>query len=114
MLLSHLCSRQVGCSLTPWSSFPVYAFLRIPPQSRHRPGPTAAFASLGWPESDRSQAPPEPWVKLVSAHESVVALNILSTSVVMNWKLPSIPYPTPQAGYWSPVTSTLNWCEEVR
>jgi len=27
--------------------------------------------------------------------------------------LPSIPYPVPdQPGYWDPVTSTLNWCEE--
>ncbi|KAH7031867.1 alkaline ceramidase-like protein [Macrophomina phaseolina] len=26
--------------------------------------------------------------------------------------LPSIPYPAPQDGFWSPVTSTLNWCEE--
>lgn len=26
--------------------------------------------------------------------------------------LPSIPYPSPQDGFWSPVTSTLNWCEE--
>jgi len=27
--------------------------------------------------------------------------------------LPSIPYPPPdQPGYWDPVTSTLNWCEE--
>ncbi|EGD86661.1 hypothetical protein H112_05167 [Trichophyton rubrum D6] len=24
----------------------------------------------------------------------------------------NIPYPPSQAGYWSPVTSTLNWCEE--
>lgn len=24
----------------------------------------------------------------------------------------SIPYPSPREGYWSPVTSTLNWCEE--
>lgn len=31
----------------------------------------------------------------------------------MRWPLPSIPYPPEQAGYWSPVTSTLNWCEEV-
>ncbi|KAK2731302.1 hypothetical protein FQN57_003457 [Myotisia sp. PD_48] len=23
-----------------------------------------------------------------------------------------IPYPPPKAGYWNPVTSTLNWCEE--
>jgi len=27
--------------------------------------------------------------------------------------LPSFPYPPAQDGYWSPVTSTLNWCEEV-
>ncbi|KAI4726838.1 alkaline ceramidase-like protein [Aureobasidium sp. EXF-10728] len=26
--------------------------------------------------------------------------------------LPSIPYPPSGDGYWSPVTSTLNWCEE--
>ncbi|KAB2576017.1 Alkaline ceramidase 3 [Lasiodiplodia theobromae] len=26
--------------------------------------------------------------------------------------LPSFPYPSPQDGFWSPVTSTLNWCEE--
>ncbi|OJJ40500.1 hypothetical protein ASPWEDRAFT_55894 [Aspergillus wentii DTO 134E9] len=26
--------------------------------------------------------------------------------------LPSIPYPPAKDGYWSPVTSTLNWCEE--
>ncbi|CRG84888.1 Alkaline ceramidase 3 [Talaromyces islandicus] len=25
---------------------------------------------------------------------------------------PFIPYPPSKAGYWSPVTSTLNWCEE--
>ncbi|KAJ9668705.1 alkaline ceramidase ydc1 [Coniosporium apollinis] len=28
-----------------------------------------------------------------------------------SWLL-SIPYPPSQDGYWSPVTSTLNWCEE--
>ncbi|KAF7131249.1 hypothetical protein CNMCM5793_004378 [Aspergillus hiratsukae] len=29
------------------------------------------------------------------------------------WPFPtSIPYPPSKAGYWSPVTSTLNWCEE--
>lgn len=28
--------------------------------------------------------------------------------------LPSIAYPPSQAGYWNPITSTLNWCEEVR
>lgn len=27
---------------------------------------------------------------------------------------PFIPYPSAKTGYWSPVTSTLNWCEEVR
>jgi hypothetical protein len=27
--------------------------------------------------------------------------------------LPFIPYPQSKAGYWNPVTSTLNWCEEV-
>ncbi|KAF4556973.1 Ceramidase-like protein [Elsinoe fawcettii] len=26
--------------------------------------------------------------------------------------LPSIPYPPAGKGYWEPVTSTLNWCEE--
>ncbi|GAB7348622.1 hypothetical protein MBLNU459_g6997t1 [Dothideomycetes sp. NU459] len=26
--------------------------------------------------------------------------------------LPSITYPPSQDGYWSPVTSTINWCEE--
>ncbi|KAL2828919.1 ceramidase [Aspergillus cavernicola] len=26
--------------------------------------------------------------------------------------LPSIPYPPSKDGYWDPVTSTLNWCEE--
>ncbi|KAF2234622.1 alkaline phytoceramidase [Viridothelium virens] len=29
----------------------------------------------------------------------------------MSW-LPSIPYPPSKDGFWSPVTSTLNWCEE--
>lgn len=28
-------------------------------------------------------------------------------------RLPSIPYPPEQDGFWSPVTSTLDWCEEV-
>lgn len=28
--------------------------------------------------------------------------------------LPAIDYPPEQAGFWSPVTSTINWCEEVR
>jgi hypothetical protein len=26
---------------------------------------------------------------------------------------PFIPYPPAKDGYWEPVTSTLNWCEEV-
>ncbi|KAJ9312944.1 hypothetical protein DTO271D3_6858 [Paecilomyces variotii] len=26
--------------------------------------------------------------------------------------LPFVPYPAAKPGYWSPVTSTLNWCEE--
>ncbi|GKZ29043.1 hypothetical protein AbraIFM66950_002779 [Aspergillus brasiliensis] len=26
--------------------------------------------------------------------------------------VPHIPYPPSREGYWSPVTSTLNWCEE--
>ena len=32
--------------------------------------------------------------------------------VMASW-LPSVPYPPSRDGYWSPVTSTLNWCEEV-
>lgn len=32
----------------------------------------------------------------------------------MGFPLPSIRYPPSQAGYWEPVTSTINWCEEVR
>lgn len=35
-----------------------------------------------------------------------------SPSVMLS--LPSFPYPPSKDGYWSPVTSTLNWCEEVR
>jgi hypothetical protein len=27
--------------------------------------------------------------------------------------LPSVEYPPAQEGRWSPVTSTLNWCEEA-
>lgn len=26
---------------------------------------------------------------------------------------PIFPYPPSRAGYWAPITSTLNWCEEV-
>jgi hypothetical protein len=29
-------------------------------------------------------------------------------------KLPSLPYGPSKEGFWSPVTSTINWCEEVR
>ncbi|KAF2018827.1 alkaline ceramidase-like protein [Aaosphaeria arxii CBS 175.79] len=32
-------------------------------------------------------------------------------TAVASW-IPSIPYPPSQDGRWSPVTSTLNWCEE--
>ncbi|KAJ4367502.1 alkaline ceramidase ydc1 [Neocucurbitaria cava] len=27
-------------------------------------------------------------------------------------RLPSIPYPPEQEGWWSPITSTIDWCEE--
>lgn len=30
----------------------------------------------------------------------------------MHLKLPSIPYPPAQDGYWHPITATLNFCEE--
>ncbi|KAF1810330.1 alkaline phytoceramidase [Eremomyces bilateralis CBS 781.70] len=30
---------------------------------------------------------------------------------MVSW-LPSVPYPPARDGFWSPVTSTLNWCEE--
>ncbi|KAJ5779430.1 Ceramidase [Penicillium paradoxum] len=30
----------------------------------------------------------------------------------MPWSLPFFPYPAAKDGYWEPVTSTLNWCEE--
>jgi dihydroceramidase len=32
-------------------------------------------------------------------------------AALISW-LPSLPYPPEQDGYWSPVTSTLDWCEE--
>jgi len=31
---------------------------------------------------------------------------------MMHRWLPAIPYPPEQKGYWEPVTSTINWCEE--
>lgn len=34
-------------------------------------------------------------------------------STMPRWPLPFVPYPSSKDGYWSPVTSTLNWCEEV-
>ncbi|KAJ5972219.1 uncharacterized protein N7479_002137 [Penicillium vulpinum] len=30
----------------------------------------------------------------------------------MPWSLPFFPYPSAKDGYWEPITSTLNWCEE--
>jgi len=30
----------------------------------------------------------------------------------MGFRLPSLAYPPSQEGYWAPVTSTINWCEE--
>lgn len=32
--------------------------------------------------------------------------------MVHQW-LPALRYPSEQKGYWEPVTSTINWCEEV-
>ncbi|KAJ8116732.1 hypothetical protein OPT61_g1908 [Boeremia exigua] len=32
-------------------------------------------------------------------------------AALFSW-LPSLPYPPEQDGYWGPVTSTLDWCEE--
>jgi hypothetical protein len=32
---------------------------------------------------------------------------------IMYSYLPRLPYPEARDGYWSPVTSTLNWCEEA-
>lgn len=34
------------------------------------------------------------------------------TYIMPSW-LPSITYPPAGDGYWSPVTSTINWCEEA-
>lgn len=31
----------------------------------------------------------------------------------MSHFLPYFPYPPVRDGFWSPVTATLNWCEEV-
>lgn len=30
------------------------------------------------------------------------------------FRLPSLDYPPSRKGFWGPVTSTINWCEEVR
>jgi hypothetical protein len=37
---------------------------------------------------------------------------LLFISVMTLW-LPAVRYPEAGPGYWDPVTSTLNWCEEV-
>lgn len=37
---------------------------------------------------------------------------LLLVSVMTFW-LPAVRYPEAGPGYWDPVTSTLNWCEEV-
>lgn len=39
-------------------------------------------------------------------------LSLLLISVMTLW-LPAVRYPEAGPGYWDPVTSTLNWCEEV-
>jgi len=38
-------------------------------------------------------------------------LSSSSSRVMVRW-LPSIPYPPERDGFWLPVTSTINWCEE--
>ena len=48
-----------------------------------------------------------PYSLLSSTFESFGLSNIMA------WSL-SFPYPPSKEGYWAPVTSTLNWCEEVR
>ena len=35
-----------------------------------------------------------------------------TAGVMLQW-LPAFGYPRVQKGYWEPVTSTINWCEEV-
>lgn len=43
-------------------------------------------------------------------HLLYAIMSLYSTS----FRLPSIDYPPAGKGYWGPVTSTINWCEEVR
>ena len=38
---------------------------------------------------------------------------LTSKALTMPAWLPSVPYQVPGHGYWDPVTSTLEWCEEV-
>lgn len=41
------------------------------------------------------------------------AIESVEVAAIMPSWLPSIPYSNSTGGYWDPVTSTLNWCEEV-
>lgn len=50
---------------------------------------------------------------VVASHPHFFSASFLSQTI-MRWSLPHISYPPAKAGFWSPVTSTLNWCEEVR
>lgn len=40
-----------------------------------------------------------------------IPIRTLNAAAMPTW-LPSVPYPPRKKGYWEPVTSTLNWCEE--
>ena len=48
---------------------------------------------------------------LPEVDEENIPISVPST--MPQWPLPFVPYPSSKDGYWSPVTSTLNWCEEV-
>jgi hypothetical protein len=41
-----------------------------------------------------------------------VSTELLSKHSMGHW-LPFFDYPPLKEGYWLPVTSTINWCEEV-
>ena len=57
---------------------------------------------------DATDGPP------VSGYKQPPNLYISQTAPRMLSWVPSIPYADPrQGGYWDPVTSTINWCEEV-
>ncbi|CAI6251480.1 unnamed protein product [Periconia digitata] len=60
-------------------------------------------------DPDQASAHPGPFlcasIELSCANRVTMASGLLS-------HLPSVPYPPSQAGRWSPVTSTINWCEE--